>query len=347
MEAGRLAKKRKANSRNFPPEIIELILSFIPKYAWRLRGINSVWRSVVLDFLQRHRIHSDLPVLFPSVRIPIGYPLVFASKDFRESYEGIKIVLAKVEINNNAPLIPWDKISNVTIPKPKDTDIPSCFQKLVNMTSLDLVNHHVWIGGSHSPRSELISIAFLEPCVNLTTLFISFHSIHSVKELRSLVNLTSLYIIDNHLNSVEGLENLVKLTLLSLCENRLVSVEGLKGLVNLTILNLSHNKLVSVEGLENLVKLTHLNLFNNELVLVEGLKGLVNLTNLNLSCNQLVSVEGLEKLIKLTSLDLSDNELVSVESLKSFTQRVSIDLRRNYSLRTIPQFRPYVYAEIR
>ncbi len=96
---------------------------------------------------------------------------------------------------------------------------------------------------------ELQDLQGVSQLTSLKNLFINYHSISPLLEIRTLTQIESLFIHDNVLTSLTGIEKMHSLTNLYCQGNQIASLNPIRQLASLQTIYCSNNKFTSFEGI--------------------------------------------------------------------------------------------------
>jgi len=146
-----------------------------------------------------------------------------------------------------------EKVTQLSLPNNKLTDVPKDLEKLTQLQKLDL------------SANQLTNMKGLENLTKLQVLVLHSNKLTDLKGLEKLTQLKRLIININKLTDLKSLQNLSQLEALGLAGNQLADVKDLERLTQLKELHLGINQLTDVKGLEKLTRLEKLYLQNNKL----------------------------------------------------------------------------------
>ena len=146
-----------------------------------------------------------------------------------------------------------EKVTQLSLPNNKLTDVPKDLEKLTQLQKLDL------------SANQLTNMKGLENLAKLQVLVLHSNKLTDLKGLEKLTHLKRLILNINKLTDLKSLQNLSQLEALGLAGNQLADVKDLERLTQLKELHLGINQLTDVKGLEKLTRLEKLYLQNNKL----------------------------------------------------------------------------------
>jgi Leucine-rich repeat (LRR) protein len=208
---------------DLPTELLILILSEIPREAWKLRGVSTSFRTAALTMLQLNSKTTEdcLPARRAHADVPADYPLVFAlNTTWSEptNWNGIKCIRCRVYLE-------VDKHGKAVLKQPPATI------------------REVEVSG----EASLQDVSVLKQCTQLRNLLMSWNLVlEDVSPLANCKNLQILFLHDSPLlRNVSSLSSCRKLQLLDLYQNPLLeNISALEHLKELQDLNLSWNPLL-------------------------------------------------------------------------------------------------------
>jgi hypothetical protein len=229
-----------------------------------------------------------------------------------------------------------------------------------DLTDADLLSLTGINGAAFAVRDTIRSLAGLERCTNVTTLYLSLEAIEDISPLAALKEMKYLLLDQNNrIHDLTPLSGLAELEYLDINQNQITDVSPLAGLTKLVYLNIMYNPIGDISMLGGLTALEQLwlsqnpiagsisvlaNFKNLQLLWVKHaqvkdiapLAGLTNLEVMDLGDNQIVDITPLRNLTKLWRIDLWDNQIEDISTLQYLTNAKVISLDNNRVIDLLP-----------
>jgi Leucine-rich repeat (LRR) protein len=243
------------------PELIQLILEFIPEEAWRLRAVSTVWRCAALDFLQKTNNIKCLPVAKYGVvaDTPNDYPRVFISLNTGIvcNYNGVRRV--------NYPVFAGvDPNGSLVIESPPLELIVELFDAAGDYAVKDIsvVRYCKQLVELHLNHNRIRDISPLQYCKQLVELHLNHNCIEDISALQHCTKLERLYISENPIRDISALGCCKRLQRLFMCLNPvIIELSALEHCKNLEFLAMNECAMLEdVSALQHCADLEELRL---------------------------------------------------------------------------------------
>lgn len=155
--------------------------------------------------------------------------------------------------------------------------------------------------------SELQTIDFIYPLLELQLIDISCNSIKDISVLQNFCKLQNIYLDHNYIKSIADLKNMKHLQEITFKNNEIEKIAPLISCQKLKYINLFNNKIKDFKKLTRLKNLKHLNLGLNNIEDISFIKTLPFIETLELAFNQISDISPIDELSCLKYLNLYGN----------------------------------------
>ncbi|MCI9627485.1 MAG: S8 family serine peptidase [Clostridia bacterium] len=302
------------------PDAVKGDLKILPQ---ELAGIPIVWTSSKPELLSNAGKLANRPKADTDVVMTAKFT---NPADKFTKYVDFRLTIAKAESLGPLPAVDIVKTENpalYTALKKARSGLDRTNTGKITPAELEQIT-----GTLNLSYAGLQSIAGLQSCKKIHTIYLDHNELTDLSPLRGLTALNTVIANHNNVQTVSSLAG-TPLVTLDLEENQITSVLQLSDSATLEALFLGGNQITDATGLALLVNLQTLKIDRNELTNLEFASGMLKLRYLNASGNHISDVTPLKPLLMLTDLRLSNNDITSIEPLQgSFYRYLYLDHNR-------------------